>query len=55
MDILNSGRLSWTIIDSSLNEYGVYLDDHPITPADLNLLNQPIRLKTPTLSYTCFL
>lgn len=49
MDILNSGRLSWTIIDSSLDEYGVYFDDHTITPADLNLFNQPIRLKTPNL------
>lgn len=49
MDILKSGRLIWSIYDYSLDEGDVTLDGHPIIPTDLNLLNQPIRLKTPNL------
>ena len=49
MDILKSGRLTWTTTDESLDEKGVTIDGHEITPADLNLLNQPIQLRTPNL------
>lgn len=49
MDILKSGRLTWTITDGSLDNDGVNLDGHLLAQADLNLLNQPIRLKTPNL------
>ena len=51
MDILTSPeiRLSWTILDDSLDKGDVTLDGHPITPADLNRLNQPVHLKTANL------
>ena len=49
MDILKSERLFWTINDSSLDEEGVTLDGHRLTPVDLGLLNQPVQLRTPNL------
>lgn len=49
MDILKSGRLTWTITNGSLDDNGVNLDGQLLTPADLNFLNQPIRLRTANL------
>ncbi len=49
MDILTSGQLIWNINNVSLNDYDVLLDERPIRPADLNLFNLPIYLKTPNL------
>lgn len=51
MDVLTSPetRLIWTITDDSLNEYGVTLDGHKITQANLNFLDRPVRLVTPNL------
>lgn len=49
MDILRSPRLEWTITDSSLDGEFVTFDGHPLTPADLDLFNRPIRLRTPNL------
>lgn len=49
MDILKSGRLIWSIYDASLDDGDVTLSGHPVTPADLDRLNQPIRLTTPDL------
>lgn len=42
-------QLNWSINDSSLDDEGVTFNGHPITPADLTLLNQPINLETPNL------
>ncbi len=46
MDILKSNRLVWTVNSPSLDMEGITLDGHPLTTADLRLLNQPIQLKT---------
>ena len=49
MDVLKSNRLTWTINSPSLDMEGIMLDRHPLTTADLRLLNQPVQLKTPNL------
>ena len=49
MDILNSGRLWWTINNASLADTDVSFDRHPVSPADLDLFDQPIHLQTQNL------
>ena len=49
MDILRLPRLKWTIIDSSLDAELVTFEGHSLTPADLDLFNRPIQLKTQNL------
>ena len=49
MNILKSHRLGWDVTEASLDDENVILDGHPLTPADLDLLNQPVELKTPNL------
>lgn len=49
MDILKSQRLIWTINNLYLDDPGVTLDGHRLTQRDLDLLDQPVHLKTENL------